>query len=75
MGPYEVVRQGNPITYELKLPSHMKIHPVFHVSPLRPAVTGLLDQGEVRVSSETTAGLSEACRSPAILGGLGGVRT
>ena len=36
LGPYKVVRVVNPVTYKLKLPSALKIHPVFHVSLLAP---------------------------------------
>ena len=35
-GPYPVTRQVSELAYELKLPHTMKIHPVFHVSLLRP---------------------------------------
>jgi hypothetical protein len=36
LGPYTVRRVVNPVTYELKLPPTLKIHPVFHVSLLQP---------------------------------------
>jgi Chromo (CHRromatin Organisation MOdifier) domain len=36
LGPYKVKRIINPVTYELKLPPTLKIHPVFHVSLLQP---------------------------------------
>lgn len=36
MGPFEVERVVNPVTYRLKLPASLKIHPVFHVSLLQP---------------------------------------
>lgn len=46
VGPYQVLRRVNlTLTYELRL--HLKIHPVFHISCLKPTVTGPLDDGEV----------------------------
>lgn len=36
VGPYEVVRVVSQVAYKLKLPRHLSIHPVFHVSLLRP---------------------------------------
>ena len=35
-GPFRVVRQTSPVTYELKLPAASNIHPVMHVSLLKP---------------------------------------
>lgn len=36
IGPLEVEKQINPVAYKLKLPSTLRIHPVFHVSLLQP---------------------------------------
>lgn len=36
-GPYTIVRKVGPVAYELQLPPSAKIHPIFHVSLLRPA--------------------------------------
>jgi hypothetical protein len=36
-GPFEVLRQTSPVTYELKLPAASNIHPIFHVSLLKIA--------------------------------------
>ena len=37
MGPFPVKRKINLASYELSLPNSLKIHPVFHVSLLKPA--------------------------------------
>ena len=36
LGPFEIVRKVSSLAYELKLPSNMRCHPVFHVSLLEP---------------------------------------
>lgn len=36
IGPFPIVRQMNPVTYLLKLPTSYRIHPAFHVSLLKP---------------------------------------
>lgn len=38
MGPFPVKRKINEVSYELTLPDSLKIHPLFHVSLLKPAV-------------------------------------
>jgi hypothetical protein len=37
-GPYEIEAKISPVTYRLKLPDTMKIHPVFHISKLKQYV-------------------------------------
>jgi hypothetical protein len=37
LGPYKVAQMVSSHAYRLELPDSMKIHPVFHVSLLRPA--------------------------------------
>uniref|UniRef100_A0A8C5M7I3 Chromo domain-containing protein n=1 Tax=Leptobrachium leishanense TaxID=445787 RepID=A0A8C5M7I3_9ANUR len=36
IGPYKILRRINPVSYALALPSHFKIHNVFHVHLLKP---------------------------------------
>ena len=35
-GPFEIKRQTSPVTFELKLPQASNIHPIMHVSLLKP---------------------------------------
>ena len=36
LGPYIIKRVVSPVAYELALPRTLKVHPVFHVSLLKP---------------------------------------
>jgi transposase InsO family protein len=48
-GPFTIKRKVNDTTYELDLPESMRIHPVFHVSLLRPVMENEIEgrtQGE-----------------------------
>jgi hypothetical protein len=37
-GPYIVLKRVGQVTYHLALPSHSKLHPVFHVSCLKKVI-------------------------------------
>jgi transposase InsO family protein len=36
IGPYQIIQKISPVAYKLAIPDTLKIHPVFHVSILRP---------------------------------------
>ena len=38
-GPFNIEEQLGPVTFKLKLPDNIKIHPVFHAVLLEPAYT------------------------------------
>jgi len=36
IGPFEILEETGPVNYQLKLPSHWKMHPIFHIHLLWP---------------------------------------
>jgi hypothetical protein len=37
-GPYTILKHVGQVSYQLSLPSHSKLHPVFHVSCLKKVI-------------------------------------
>ena len=46
IGPFNILKQINRVTFRLQLPPHFKVSPSFHVSLLRPVVPGPLQEAE-----------------------------
>lgn len=49
-GPFEVVRKVGRVSYELKIPKKLRIHPVFHASMLKPYHEDLTDSSRGKTS-------------------------
>ena len=49
-GPYKVIKKIREEAYKLKLPTHLKVHDVFHVNLLKPYIldpTHVLDDEQI----------------------------
>ncbi|MCO5552666.1 hypothetical protein L7F22_006182 [Adiantum nelumboides] len=54
-GPYEIIKCIGTQAYKLKLPTHLKIHDVFHVSLLKPYILSeghLLDDEQIIMQTQ-----------------------
>jgi hypothetical protein len=48
LGPYRIIQKVSPVAYKLALPDSLRIHPVFHVSLLRPYKDPMTFPGQSR---------------------------
>jgi hypothetical protein len=51
LGPFEVTRKISDSNYELRLPTTMRIHPIFHISLLEPAPKNARLQERIEVDA------------------------
>jgi hypothetical protein len=54
IGPFEVLAKESEYSYKVKLPSNINVHPVFHVSKLKPYNESLKFQGRKKRVDPTT---------------------
>ena len=63
-GPYEIIKKVGSQAYKLKLPNHLKIHDVFHVSLLKqyiPDPAHVLDDEQIVMPTQNTLELQPDC--------------
>ncbi|MCO5590471.1 hypothetical protein L7F22_044441 [Adiantum nelumboides] len=63
-GPYEVIKVLNDQAYKLKLPEHIKVHDVFHISLLKPYIPNpnhVLDNEQIVMQKQGVLELQPDC--------------
>lgn len=59
LGPFVIQKKLGPVTFRLKLPRTMRIHPVFHIGLLEPTDNPPKEQEPVEIDEETQEPLWE----------------
>ena len=63
-GPYEIVKKIGSQAYKLKLPAHLKIHDVSHVSLLKPYISNpmhIIDDHQAVMPTQNTMKIQPDC--------------
>lgn len=53
LGPFTIEKKTGPVNYKLKLPTSMKIHPVFHISLLERAPANAKEPNNIELDETT----------------------